>query len=581
MQSMFQRRLQRFAQPYLRHMGSTQTVGGGYTWASTIPLTKIVATIGPVSEQFDMLQKITTAGMRVMRINFSHATYEEASLRVNNLKKSKGVHQSALGDEKAFNLRAVMLDTQGPEIRTGSFAEGDQMTLEAGSTITLTVNEEFRDKQTSEMIFVNYKDLVSNMKVGGCILLDDGAVELTVLELEPFNNPDCILCSVKNTGVMRNRRGVNLPGVAVNLPPMSAKDKADIKWGIENDIDYIAASFTRKPSDIIAIRKYVSQIQKDMARVVHDGNPELLPPRIIAKIENIEALDNLDAIISEADGVMVARGDLGVEIPVETLSNVQKNIVKKCKLAGKPVIVATQMLESMQKNPRPTRAECTDVSNAVLDGADCVMLSGESAQGQYPVESVEMMYKLVNEAEGWMRQQREADFRHNSTLTVHRPVTPMQNLNHMDGMAGSVVRASRSLGAKCIICLSRNGNTAIRVARYHPDVPIVAIVPNQKIGRFLQIHRAVHPVVADRDLSSTTDTGRYGTAIEIATELGFCATGDTVLIVSYESAVQRLSESVSMKVAKVTKMARITDTPTITDEIPKSAIQDQTEFLNR
>lgn len=318
-----------------------------------------------------------------------------------------------------------------------------------------------------------------------------------------------------------------------------------------------------------------------MARVVHDGAPDLYPPRIIAKIESVEALDNLDDIINEADGVMVARGDLGVEIAVETLCNVQKNIVKKCKLAGKPVIVATQMLESMQKNPRPTRAECTDVSNAVLDGADCVMLSGESANGKYPVESVKMMYKLVNEAEGWIKKQRMDDYLRHNTLTVHRPVTPLQNHNHMDGMASSIVRASRSLNAKCIICLSRNGNTAIRIARYFPDVPIVAIVPNVKIGRFLQIHRAVHPVVADRDLSSTTDITRNSTAIEMATELGFCTTGDTVIIVSYESAVQQLSEAVSMKVAKVTKRATIADRITHDEFIPKSGIHDQTEFLKR
>jgi pyruvate kinase len=196
-----------------------------------------------------------------------------------------------------------------------------------------------------------------------------------------------------------------------------------------------------------------------------------------------------------------------------------------------------------------------------------------------------MMYKLVIEAEGWIKRQREGDYKHNGTLTVHRPITPVANLNHMDGMAGTVVRASRSLGAKCIICLSRNGNTAINVAKYSPDAPIVAIVPNQKIGRFLQLHRAVHPVVGDRDLSCTTDTDRYGTAVEIATKLGFCDTGDTVIIVSYESAVQRLSEAVSMKVAKVTKMPTLEDRDrveaAIAGSIPESAIQDQTDFNHR
>lgn len=320
------------------------------------------------------------------------------------------------------------------------------------------------------------------------------------------------------------------------------------RWGIKNDIDFIAASFTRKASDVIAIREYCKKVMKS------EGLPaDSPPPRIISKIENIEALTNIDEIIAESEGIMVARGDLGVEIPMETLTNVQKDIIKKCKRAGKPVIVATQMLESMQKNPRPTRAECTDVSNAVFDGADCVMLSGESAKGKYPVQAVQMMYNIVNESEGWITKQRALDFAEHGTLTVHRPVVPVITKNHMDGMASAIVRASRSLGAQCIIVLTNSGNTAINVAKYFPDCPIVAMVPNQKVGRFLQLHRGVHPVVASKDLSNYTDVSRFDHAIEYAKQLGFCSVKDTVIIVSYETALEQLSSGVSMRIAQVTE----------------------------
>ena len=309
------------------------------------------------------------------------------------------------------------------------------------------------------------------------------------------------------------------------------------RWGIRNDIDFIAASFTRKASDVIAIRDSV----------------DTPVPRIISKIENIEALNNIDEIIAESEGIMVARGDLGVEIPMETLTNVQKDIVKKCRLAGKPVIVATQMLESMQKNPRPTRAECTDVSNAVFDGADCVMLSGESAKGKYPVAAVQMMYNIVNESEGWITKQRELDYEEHGTLTVHKPIVPPVTDNHMDGMASAIVRASRSLHAQCIIVLTNTGTTAINVSKFFPDCPIVDMVPNQKVGSFLQLHRGVHPVLASKDLSNYTDVNRFDHAIDYAKQLGFCNVNDTVIVASHETALEQLSSGISMRIAQVTE----------------------------
>ena len=494
--------------------------------ASRPELTKIIATIGPKSEQLEVLRDLVTEGVRIMRINFSHATYEEADLRVKNLRLSPGKHD---GYGTIANLRAVLLDTQGPEIRTGMFADVKEVDLKIGQTIVLTTNDAIKEKQTIDRVWISYKQLVDTVKVGSVILLDDGAIEVKVEKKDAAAGE--ITCTVVNSGALGNKKGVNMPGLSVELPAMSEKDREDIHWGIKNDIDYIAASFTRKASDVQEIKDYVSEL---MAKYHPKGHPH---PLVISKIESTEALDNFDSILDISDGIMVARGDLGVEIPMETLTNVQKDLVRRSNLAGKPVIVATQMLESMIKSPRPTRAECTDVSNAVFDGADCVMLSGESAKGKYPRESVRMMSKIVAHAEqwGWMNQ-------------VAVDVMPDGRVPSQ-GFAYAVAQAAKTISASCIVVLSGSGYTAANISRFRPPVPIVTIVPDAKAGRMLQMWRGVHPVLSPTNFNAVSP-GRFSIAVKHAKEMGFCTSGDSVIVVAAEDGEGFLN-SLSMRLVTV------------------------------
>ena len=491
-------------------------------------LTKIVATIGPKSEQLEVLKDVVAAGMRIMRINFSHATYDEADLRVKNLRLSPGLHD---GDDRVTNLRAVLLDTQGPEIRTGMFADVKEVDLKSGQKVVLSTNDALKDKQTADKVWISYKKLMDTVKVGSLILLDDGAIEVKVESKDAAAGE--IVCTVMNSGALGNKKGVNMPGLSVELPAMSEKDKEDIHWGVKNDIDYIAASFTRKASDVQEIKDYVATL---MDKYHPKGHPH---PLIISKIESTEALENFESILGISDGIMVARGDLGVEIPMETLTNVQKDLVRRANLAGKPVIVATQMLESMIKNPRPTRAECTDVSNAVFDGADCVMLSGESAKGKYPRESVGMMAKIVAHAEtyGWMNQ-------------VSVDVVPDFE-DASQGFAYAVAQASKNIHASCVVVLSETGRTATSISMFRARVPIVAVVPNAKAGRMLQMWRGVHPVLSPKDFSLASPV-RFSAAVKHAKDMGFCASGDNVIVVEAENgSVDGFSNSLSMRLVTV------------------------------
>lgn len=456
-----------------------------------------------------------------MRINFSHATYEEADLRVKNLRKSKGI------TNKDYNLRAIMLDTQGPEIRTGSWDGGARrIELEMGKKILLSTDTANRSIQTKDKLFITYQDLKNSVTRDSVILLDDGAIELRVEEVK--NNGE-IACRIMNNGTLGNKKGVNIPGAKITLPALSEKDKEDLRWGVKNDVDYIAASFIRKVEDIREVKNYLRLLMNELQPT---GYPA---PQIISKIESTEALQNFDSILRESDGIMVARGDLGVEIPMETLTNVQKEIVRRCNLAGKPVIVATQMLESMQNNPRPTRAECTDVANAVYDGADCVMLSGESAQGLYPIQSVATMKRIVDQAEHWLEK--------NPSLSQAAVNKPKGKDNTIDAMAYAAVEASKNLNATCIVVLSKSGQTAINLSKYRPHVPIVCLVPTQKAARLLQMHRCIHPVV-----SSCTNTD---TAIKEATMLGFCVKGDNAVVVAGEKETDVAGTAITIRVAKV------------------------------
>lgn len=503
-----------------------------------IPLTKIVATIGPSSEQFPVLKEVVAAGLRIMRINFSHATYEEADLRTTNLRKSPGLAQEM--GKASTNLRAIMLDTQGPEIRTGSWANGAKnQELEAGTLITVTTNEASRASQTKEKLFLNYKTLSKGVNVDSRILIDDGSLQLRVEQVQ--GNGD-ILCRVANTHTLGNKKNVNVPGGRLDLPALSDKDKQDLTWGIKNDVDYIAASFIRKASDVHEIREFMGSLMP-----LHHPKGHPLP-KIISKIESIEGLENFDHILDVSDGIMVARGDLGVEIPLETLINVQKDIVRKCNLAGKPVVVATQMLESMQKNPRPTRAECSDVANAVYDGADCVMLSGESAQGKYPVVSVDTMRRIIEESEYWISKNR--------SFGTFIDVKPKGSCNS-ETMAYSAVEASKNLNVACIVVISKSGNTAINVSKFRPQVPIVTFVPNQKVARLLQVYRGVHPVVISS--KSGAEAGDIENIMEHVTSLGFASRNENVVIIANEiksgnslpNNPSRISQGFTVRVATI------------------------------
>ena len=329
-----------------------------------IKMTKVVCTIGPKSEKKEVLKELVLSGMNVMRLNFSHGDHEEHGARIKTIReisKETGKHV------------AILLDTKGPEIRTGSHAEGDvKYDLVEGQDFIVTTDYSF--KGTPEKISVSYPGMTKDLKPGDTILVDDGLIGLEVKEIKGEE----IFCKVKNSGALGQKKGVNLPGVSVSLPALAEKDKADLKFGCEVGVDYIAASFIRKASDVAEVR-----------RVLDENGGENI--KIISKIENQEGIDNFDEILELSDGIMVARGDLGVEVPVEEVPFMQKMMIRKCNAVGKPVITATQMLDSMQKNPRPTRAEAGDVANAILDGTDAVMLSGESANGKYPVEAVRTM----------------------------------------------------------------------------------------------------------------------------------------------------------------------------------------------
>ncbi len=327
--------------------------------------TKIVSTIGPASDKEEILEKLFLSGLNVARLNFSHGTHEEHKEKINTIKKVR---------EKLKMPIAIMLDTKGPEIRLKDF-KNKSVVLEEGQRFTLTSRDILGDET---IVAQSYENLAKDVKVGDRILIDDGLIELLVDEI--IDDID-IHCTVINGGEISNHKGVNVPYVEINLPAVTEKDIEDIKFGIENDIDFIAASFIRKDEDIFQIRK-----------ILEENFGEHI--EIISKIENQEGVNNIDKILKASDGIMVARGDLGVEIDPEEIPMIQKRIISKCNEVGKPVITATQMLDSMMRNPRPTRAEVTDVANAILDGTDAIMLSGETAVGKYPLESVQTMYKI-------------------------------------------------------------------------------------------------------------------------------------------------------------------------------------------
>ncbi|MFC4776383.1 pyruvate kinase [Paenibacillus sp. GCM10023252] len=448
--------------------------------------TKIVCTIGPSSESLENTKKLIHAGMNVARLNFSHGDFEEHGNRIKNIRQAN--------EELGSNV-AILLDTKGPEIRLGKLKE-EPIELEAGQFITLTTEEILGD---INRIPVTYANLPQDVNVGSTILIDDGLIGLTVEDVQGTE----IKCRIVNSGQIKSKKGVNAPGVHISLPGITEKDANDIVFGIEQGIDFIAASFVRKASDVLEIRELLER---------HNASHI----QIISKIENQQGVDNLDEILEVSDGLMVARGDLGVEIPAEEVPLVQKDMIRKCNRAGKPVITATQMLDSMQRNPRPTRAEASDVANAIFDGTDAIMLSGETAAGKYPVESVLTMSRIATRAESAL-EYRE----------IFKKQASAQQTSVTEAVSQSVANTALDLKAKAIITSTQSGFTARMVSKYRPKSPIIAITSDVKVMRRLALIWGVTPVLgAD---ANTTDE-MFETAVNGAMTTGILSLGDTVVI---------------------------------------------------
>lgn len=447
--------------------------------------TKIICTIGPASESEERLRELMLAGMNVARFNFSHGTHEEQRVKLERVKKVR----------KELNLPvATLLDTKGPEIRLRDF-EGGRVELVSGQTFTLTTEEIMG---TSRKAAISYKNLKNDVCVGTTILIDDGLIEMVVEEIEGEE----IICRVVNGGYVSNHKGVNVPGVILSMPYISDVDREDILFGIEMGYEFLAASFARTKEDILQVRRILDEHK--------------CPMKIIAKIENMQGIQNLEEILSVSDGIMVARGDMGVEIPLEEVPVLQKKMIKLANAQGKHVITATQMLESMIKNPRPTRAEATDIANAIYDGTTAIMLSGESAAGQYPVEAVKTMARIAESAE------RDIDYRKRMTLLS----CPEQKCI-TTAIAYATCSTAMDLEAAAIITVTLSGYTAESISRFKPRCPIIGCTTSERVYSQLNLLWGVSPLYLKRE--ETTEE-LFADAVAEAQKAGYVKKGDIVVI---------------------------------------------------
>ena len=449
--------------------------------------TNIIGTIGPASESEEMLTKLMKTGLNVTRINFSHGGYEENATKIDTIKKVR----------EALDVPvALMLDTKGPEIRTGKQESGDvKVKIEEGTTFTF-LNEDVIGNETKTSI--SYKDLYKDVVPGAKILVDDGAIEFEVIEIQGKD----VVCKALNTGMLGSRKTVNVPGLALNLPALSPKDIDDISNGVKAGFDYIAASFVRRLSDVQAIRKLLDD----------NGGQHV---KIIAKIESQEGIDNFEEILQAADGIMVARGDMGVEIPFYQVPVVQKHFIKRCNEVGKPVVTATQMLESMTSNPRPTRAEVSDVANAAYDRTSCIMLSGECAMGKYPVECVDAMVKISTEIESSVNYWKRFD---------EKGFT--QNENDVKAnIAYTTCVTAKNLKSDAIVVYTNTGDTARKLAGFGPACPIIAITDNKVTFNQLSLVWNVTPIYVEK---AGTEQEMINAGIEKAKSKGILESGDKV-----------------------------------------------------
>ncbi|KAI4348436.1 hypothetical protein L6164_009161 [Bauhinia variegata] len=498
------------------------TMGG----KSLKPKTKIVCTLGPSSRSVEMLEKLLKAGMNVARFNFSHGSHAYHQETLNNLR---------IAMVNTGVLCAVMLDTKGPEIRTGFLKDGRPINLQRGQEITITTD--YSIKGDEKMISMSYKMLARDLNPGNLILCSDGSISLTVLECD--KELGLVKCRCENSAVLGERKNVNLPGIIVDLPTLTEKDKEDILgWGVPNKIDMIALSFVRKGSDLVEVRNLLGEHAKQIL--------------LMSKVENQEGVANFDEILANSDAFMVARGDLGMEIPVEKIFLAQKVMIHKANLQGKAVVVATQMLESMIKSPRPTRAEATDVANAVLDGTDCVMLSGETAAGAYPNIAVETMARICAEAESFINY---------GELFKRKMETAPIPMSYLESVASSAVRAANSIKGAMILVLTRGGTTAKLVSKYRPSMPILSVIvplittesfewsaSDEAPARHSLIYRGLVPVLSTgsagaSQTESTTETIEF--SLEYAKKSQLCKPGDSIV------ALHRLESATVIKILTV------------------------------
>ena len=463
----------------------TQVTSPYRTWMER--KTKIICTIGPASESEEVLAAMMDAGMDVARLNFSHGTYEDHTKKIELIRR--------LRTEKKRPV-ALLLDTKGPEVRLGTFKNG-KTELKTGEIFTLCQYETEGDEKH---VSVTYTDLWRDISDGTRILIDDGNLELSVVRFDDRE----IVCRVLHGGMVSNRKGVNVPGVQLSMPFLSDKDRSDIKFGVDNDFDFIAASFTQCADDILSIRRELEKYGcvKDI--------------RIIAKIENAAGVENMDEILTAADGIMVARGDMGVEIPMEEIPVIQKKLISKCYNSGKQVITATQMLESMTHNPRPTRAEITDVANAIYDGTSAIMLSGETAAGQYPVEAVATMAKIAR------RTESDIDYRKQFTERKPEGFTDVTS-----AISHATCTTAHDLKAAAIITVTKSGSTARMISKYRPDTPIIGCATTEKVCRHMNLSWGITPLLID-EMDNTDDLFHH--AVEKAFACGLVQYGDLVVI---------------------------------------------------
>ncbi|CAK9829806.1 Pyruvate kinase [Anthophora retusa] len=492
-----------YAQSQLDHMCALDI--GDH--ASYVRLSGIICTIGPASRSVETLEKMIETGMNIARLNFSHGSHEYHAETIRNVRQA----QKNLSSRSGINVPvAIALDTKGPEIRTGLLEGGGSAEVELvkDQTFKLATDKSFAEKGNANVVFVDYDNISKVLKVGNRVFVDDGLISLIVTSV----NPDTIVTTVENGGMLGSRKGVNLPGAPVDLPAVSEKDKSDLKFGVEQEVDMIFASFIRDATALTEIRAILGEKGKNI--------------KVISKIENQQGMTNLDEIIEASDGIMVARGDLGIEIPPEKVFLAQKSMISRCNKVGKPVICATQMLESMVKKPRATRAETSDVANAILDGADCVMLSGETAKGDYPLECVRTMANICKEAEAAIWQTEL--FRVLSSKAL-----PPIDATHAIGIAA--VEASEKCLASAIIVITTTGRSAHLVAKYRPRCPIIAVTRFHQVARQAHLYRGILPLYYEdaplADWVKDVDV-RVQFGLKFGKSRGFVKAGDSVIVIT-------------------------------------------------